>query len=61
VTNEERTILQRMTPGQRLQAFVRLYHSARNIKAAALRSFHPDWTEQKVQQAVREAFLYGRT
>lgn len=61
MTSEEKSILQRMTPGERLQAFTLLYRSARNIKASALRAFHPDWTEQQVQAALREAFLYGRS
>jgi hypothetical protein len=38
-----------------------MYRSARAIKTAALRSFHPDWTEEQVQRSVYEAFLYGRT
>ena len=58
---EERDILQRMSPAERLGAFVLLYRSARAIKAAALRTFHPDWTDEQVQGAVREAFLYGRS
>lgn len=61
MTHEEQTILKRLSPAQRLSAFAQLYRSARTIKAAALRSFHPEWTEEQVQQSVREAFLYGRT
>lgn len=53
-------IFRRMTPGQRWAAAQRLYWSARNLKAAWLRSLHPEWTEAEVQQAVREAFLHVR-
>ena len=61
VRDEQQAVLKRMTPAQRLEAFALLYRSARNVKAAALRAFHPEWTEQQVGAAVREAFLYGRT
>jgi hypothetical protein len=49
----------RMTPGQRLQAGARLYWSARNLKRAAMRSFHPEWTEEAVEREVKRMFLHG--
>lgn len=39
---------------------MRLYWSARELKAAAIRSQHPDWSEAEVQAAVRTAFLLRR-
>lgn len=54
-------ILRRKTPAERLQIGLRLCAEARKIKAAALRTFHPDWTEEQVQQAVKKAFLYARS
>ena len=54
-------IYRRMTPPQRIEAAMHLYRTAREIKAAALRSLHPDWDEKRVEQDVREAFLYART
>jgi hypothetical protein len=54
-------IYRRMTPAQRIEAALQLYWTAREIKAAALRSQHPDWSEERVSGAVREAFLYART
>lgn len=59
--DETKRILRAMTPEQRLQAASRLYHSARELKAAALRARHPDWSEEEIQRAVREAFLYARS
>lgn len=53
-------IIRAMTPAQKLQAAQRLYESAKQLKAAALRSQHPDWTEDQIHQAVRDAFLYAR-
>jgi hypothetical protein len=50
-----------MSPAQKLKAAERLYHSARQLKAAALRAQHPDWTDEAIRRAVREAFLHSRT
>ena len=60
--NEEKAqeIIRAMTPEQKLEAAMRLYWSARELKAAALRSFHPDWSEEKIQQEVRHAYLTAR-
>lgn len=58
---ELQKILQAMTPAQKLRAAERLYYSARQLKAAALRAQHPDWTEEAIQQAVRDIFLYARS
>ena len=38
---EMQQILQAMTPAQKLRAAERLYYSARQLKAAALRAEHP--------------------
>ena len=54
-------LLAKMTPEQKLNLAQQLYHSARQLKEAGLRMQHPDWNETQVQQALREAFLYGRT
>jgi hypothetical protein len=57
---EEIRILRKMTPAQKLAAAERLYWSAREIKAAALRQQHPDWSEDTINRKVREIFLLGR-
>lgn len=31
------------------------------LKAARMRSLHPEWSETQVQNAVKEIFLYGIT
>jgi hypothetical protein len=53
-------IIARMTPAQKLQASMRLYWSARALKAAYLRAEHPDWSEPEIAAAVRKAFLLHR-
>ena len=52
--------LRQMTPAEKLRAAERLYISARQLKAAALRAQHPEWTEEAISRAVHEAFLYAR-
>lgn len=58
---ELKKVLRAMSPAQKLRAAERLYWSARQLKAAALRAEHPDWTEEAIQQAVRQIFLYARS
>jgi hypothetical protein len=58
---EMQQILQAMSPAQKLRAAERLYHSAWQLKAAALRAEHPDWSDEAIQRAVREIFLYARS
>ena len=50
-----------MSPAQKLEVALRLYHSARELKAAGLRVQPPDWTEDQIEEKVREIFLYART
>ena len=57
---EEQEIVQAMSPAQKLRTAERLYYSARQLKEAALRAQHPDWTEEAVREAVRQIFLYAR-
>jgi len=52
----------RKMPGQRrLELAERLYWFARDVKAAGIRSHHPDWSEEQVQAEVRRIFLHART
>jgi len=50
-----------MTPEQKLEVSLRLYYSARELKAAGLRKHFPDLKEEEIQRRVKEAFLYART
>jgi hypothetical protein len=58
---EQKRIFQAMTPEQKLRIGMRLYWSARELKAAGLRRQHPGWTHEQIDQKVREIFLYART
>ena len=58
---EVQRVLQAMSPAQKLRAAERLYHSARQLKAAALRAEYPDWTDEAIRQAVRQIFLHARS
>jgi hypothetical protein len=61
IKTEAQRIVQAMSPAQKLKAAERLYHSARQLKAAALRAEHRDWTDEVIRQAVRQIFLYARS
>jgi len=50
-----------MTPEQKLDVALRLYYSARELKAAGLRALHPDWDEEKIREELREIFFHART
>lgn len=56
-TPEYVEILRRMTGEQKVEAAFALWHAARRLKAAALRERHPGWTEERIEQEVREIFL----
>jgi hypothetical protein len=58
---EVQKALKAMSPAQKLRAAERLYYSARQLKAAALRAEHPDWTDEAIREAVRQIFLYARS
>jgi hypothetical protein len=58
--DERVKILQRMTPAQKLRAAERLYWSARQLKAAWLRQQHPEWSDERIECEVRDAFLFHR-
>ncbi len=51
----------RMTPAEKLHLAARFARDARRLKAAGLRMLHPDWTDDQIARAVREAFLYARS
>lgn len=58
---EQKRIYQSMTPEDKVNAALNLYHYARELKAAGLRARHPDWSEKQIQDQVREIFLNATT
>ena len=58
---EQIEALRRMTPEQRWQSAHKLYWTMRRHKAAFLRSEHPEWPEERIEQEVRRIFLNART
>ena len=58
---EQKKAYQAMTPEKKLKIALDLYYSAKAIKAAGLKEQHPEWSTEKINQKVREIFLYART
>lgn len=58
---EQQAIFRSMTPGQRWEAAVQLYWSARRLKTAFIRSLHPDWPDERVDACVRATFIHARS
>jgi hypothetical protein len=48
-----------MTPARKLALIAEIHLQARTWKRAALKTLHPEWTEERVNAKVREVFLYG--
>ncbi len=61
LTPEYIATLRRMTGAQKLRTAFGLYWSARKLKAARLREQHPEWSEDRVQQRVKEIFKHAVT
>jgi len=58
VTSDEAdlAILRGMTPAQKLAVMHSLWRQAWALKAAGVRHQHPGWTDQQVEDRVRELF-----
>ncbi len=54
-------ILRQMSGERRLRVAEQLYWTARKVKAAGVRSQHPDWSEEEVKAEVRRIFLHARS
>ena len=54
-------LLRDMSPQRKLEAAMNLYYSAKELKAARLRQLHIDWSEQKINQTVKETFANARS
>ena len=58
----EQIKIMRAMPGERkLRLAERLYWSVREMKAAGVRTQHPDWPPERVSAEVRKIFLHART
>ena len=49
------------SPQKKLELSMQLYYSARELKRAALKHFHPDWSEKEIEKELRRIFMYART
>lgn len=56
---KQREIYRKMTPGEKLALAAQMWWDAKKLKAAALRTAHPDWSEEQIQKKVKEIFLYA--
>ncbi|MFH1476588.1 MAG: hypothetical protein ABIH24_03730 [Verrucomicrobiota bacterium] len=52
-------VIRAMTMEQRWRTAQSLYATAREWKACALRSLHPDWNENNIRESVRGSFLHA--
>jgi hypothetical protein len=50
-----------LTPEQKLTTAAKMYFTAREFKAVALRNMHPEWSEEKIRQEVTRVFASART
>lgn len=51
----------KFTPEKKLELALRLYYDAKELKAGALRKFHPELSEKEIKEKVNKIFLYART
>jgi len=56
VLERQRDLIRAMTPEQKVRAVEALYRMAWDLKAAWLRTLHPEWPEAEVQEEVRRLF-----
>ena len=56
---EQVRIFKAMSPARKLELAAAFYFAAKHLKRQGLKLQHPDWTEERVEQKVREFFLYA--
>lgn len=59
LTPEEILLFRSMPPEQKLALVDRFYRDARSLKCAALKTFHPEWSDLDIEKKCTELFLYG--
>lgn len=58
---EQIKALRKMSLQRRAELGLGMIRSMWRLKAAALRSEHPDWSEQQITDALRQFILHGRS
>ncbi len=53
--------LSKLTPEQKLREALRLYHSAKELKIAAMKKFHPELSDKEIKEKVKKVFFYARS
>jgi DNA-binding transcriptional regulator WhiA len=51
---EQIKALRKMTPARRLELSLGFIEQARELRAAMLRAEHPDWSAEKIAEALRD-------
>jgi len=51
----------KLTPDQKLKEALRLYHSAKELKIAAMKKFHPELNDREIKEKMKKAFFYARS
>jgi hypothetical protein len=55
----QRAALTRMTPARRLELGMQFIEEMRELRAAMLRTEHPEWPAEKIARALREFVLHA--
>jgi hypothetical protein len=58
---EQVKALRKMSIQRRAELSLGFIRSMRRLKAAGLRSQHPEWSEHQVLEALRQSTLHGRS
>jgi hypothetical protein len=58
---QQKLIFKSMKPEKKLDVALHLIFSSKELKKAELRTRHPEWNEDRIEQRVREIFLYARS
>ena len=53
--------IQKLSAEKKLLLSLRLYYSAWELKAAAIKKFHPELSDKEIQEKVKEIFFYARS
>jgi hypothetical protein len=59
VDHETAAILRKKSPTERLAIAHGMWRSARNMLLCALRSQHPEWTDEQVEREVSRRLSHG--